>query len=165
MSAMINEIPLDMIINTGASSASSDIVDETVYHKVNNSENITQETELVTDVSPSGLSTNLIQNTPDMKDIQVVAFGSRTLTDIERRYSQREREALAVALAIEKLHLYLFGSHFKLLTDYKAFNNPKSKSLARIEHENLRLQGYAFEVQYTKVGLGNISILWPSLKY
>ena len=57
MSAVINEIPVDMTINTGAS---SDIVDETVYHKVNYSGNITQETELVTDVSPSGLSTNLI---------------------------------------------------------------------------------------------------------
>ena len=120
MSAMINEIPVDMIINTGAS---SDTVDETVYHKVNYSRNITQETELVTNVSP--LSTNLIQNTPNMKDIQVVACGCPTLSDIERRYSQREREALAVALAIEKLQLYLFGSHFKLLTDYKAFQQSK----------------------------------------
>ena len=57
MSAVINEIPVDMIINTGAS---IDILDEMVYHKVNYSGNITQETELVTDVSPSGLSTNLI---------------------------------------------------------------------------------------------------------
>ena len=122
MSAMINEIPVDTIINTGAS---SDIVDEMVYHKVNYSENITQETELVTDVSPSGLSTNLIQNTPNIKDIQVVACGSRTLSDVERRYSQREREALAVVSAIEKLHLYLFVSHFKLLTDYKAFQQSK----------------------------------------
>ena len=54
MSAVIIEIPVDMIINTDAS---TDILDETVYHKVGN---ITQETELVTDVSPSGLSTNLI---------------------------------------------------------------------------------------------------------
>ena len=54
-----------------------------------------------------------------------------------------------MAVGLE-LHLYLFVSHFELLTDCKAFNNPKSKSLAHIEHWNLRLQGYAFEVQHTK---------------
>ena len=56
-----------------------------MYHtKLYYSGNITQETELVTDMSPSGLSTNLIQNTPGMKDIQVVAYGSRALSDVER---------------------------------------------------------------------------------
>ena len=61
---------------------------------------------------------------------------------------------MAVVWAIEKLHLYLFGSHFKLLTDCKAieliFNNPKSKPPARIECWNLRLQRYDFEVQHAK---------------
>ena len=113
-----------------------------------------KETALVTDASPSGLSAILMQSTPGMKDRQVVAYASRALTDVERRYSQTEREALAVVWAIEKLHLYLFGSHFKLLTDCKAieliFNNPKSKPPARIERWNLRLQGYDFEVQHTK---------------
>ena len=113
-----------------------------------------KETELVTDASPSGLSAILMQNTPGTKDRRVVAYASRVLTDVERRYSQTEREALAVVWAIEKLHLYLFGSHFKLLTDCKAveliFNNPKSKPPARIERWNLRLQGYDFEVQHTK---------------
>ena len=113
-----------------------------------------KETALVTDASPSGLSAVLMQSTPGMKDRRVVAYASRALTDVERRYSQTEREALAVVWAIEKLHLYLFGSHFKLLTDCKAieliFNNPKSKPPARIECWNLRLQGYDFEVQHTK---------------
>ena len=113
-----------------------------------------KETELVTDASPLDLSAILMQNTPGIKDQWVVAYASRALTDVERRYSQTEREALAVVWAIEKLHLYLFGSHFKLLTDCKAveliFNNPKSKPPARIEYWNLRLQGYDFEVQHTK---------------
>ena len=113
-----------------------------------------KQTELVTDASPSGLSAILMQNTPGMKDRRVVVYASRALTDVERRYSQTEREALAVVWAIEKLHLYVFGSHFKLLTDCKAieliFNNPKSKPPARIERWNLRLQGYDFEVQHTK---------------
>ena len=114
----------------------------------------TKETELVTDASPSGLSAILMQNTPGKEDRRVVAYASRALTMVERRYSQTEREALAIVWAIEKLHLYLFGSHFKLLTDCKPieliFNNPKSKPPARIERWNLRLQGYNFEVKHTK---------------
>ena len=51
--------------------------------------------------------------------MQLVACASRALTDVERRCSQTERKALAIVWAIERLHLYLFGSHFKLLTDCK----------------------------------------------
>ena len=113
-----------------------------------------KETELLTDASPSGLSAILIQHTPGKDNKRVVAYSSRVLTAVERRYSQTEREALAIVWAIERLHLYLFGSHFKLLTDCKPveliLNNPKSKPPARIERWNLRLQGYDFEVVHTK---------------
>ena len=79
--------------------------------------NPSKETKLVTDASPSGLSAILMQTTPRTGDKRVVAYTSRALTAVERRYSQTEREALAVVWAIEKLHLNLFGSHFRLLTD------------------------------------------------
>ena len=113
-----------------------------------------KETELVTDASPSGLSAILMQNTPGEEDRRVVAYSSRALTDVERRYSQTEREALAIVWAVERLHLYLYGSHFKLITDCKPvqliFSNPKSKPPPRIERWNLRLQGYDFEIVHTE---------------
>ena len=113
-----------------------------------------KETELVTDASPSGLSAILMQNTPGEEDRQVVAYSSRALTDVERRYSQTEREALAIVWVVERLHLYLYGSHFKLITDCKPvqliFSNPKSKPPPCIERWNLRLQGYDFEVVHTE---------------
>ena len=113
-----------------------------------------KETELVTDASPSGLSAILMQNTPGKEDRRVVAYSSRALTDVERRYSQTEREALAIVWAVERLHLYLYGSHFKLITDCKPvqliFSNPKSKPPPHIECWNLRLQGYDFEVVHTE---------------
>ena len=113
-----------------------------------------KETELVTDALPSGLSAILMQNTPGKDDKCVVAYASRALTDVERRYSQTEREALAIVWAIERLHLYLYGGHFKLVTDCKPvqliFSNPKSKPPPRIERWNLRLQGYDFEVVHTE---------------
>ena len=111
-----------------------------------------KETELVTDASPSGLSAILMQNTPG-EDRRVVAYSSRALTDVERRYSQTEREALAIVWAVERLHLYLYGSHFKLITDCKPvqliFSNPKLKPPPRIERWNLE-QGYDFEIVHTE---------------
>ena len=112
-----------------------------------------KETELITDASPTGLSAILMQKTPDSDDRRVVAYASRTLTPVERRYSQTEKEALAIVWAIEKLNIYLYGSHFKLVTDCKPvqliFGNPKSKPPARIERWNLRLQRYDFEAIHT----------------
>ena len=76
------------------------------------------------------------------------------LSDVETRYSQTEKEALAIVWAIERLHLYLYGGHFTLHTDCKPvqliYGNPKSKPPARIERWNLRLQCYDFSVVHTK---------------
>ena len=72
-----------------------------------------KETELVTDASLSGLSTILMQNTPGQEDKRVVAYASQSLTDVKRCYSQTEREVLAIVWAVERLHLYLYGGHFK----------------------------------------------------
>jgi hypothetical protein len=85
---------------------------------------------------------------------------SRSLSPVEQRYSQREKEAFAIVWAIERLHLYLYGGHFTLLTDCKPvqliLSNAKSKPPARIERWNLRLQEYEFTVVHTK-GISNPS--------
>ena len=81
-----------------------------------------------------------------------VAYASRTLTAVERRYSQTEREALTVVWGCEKFHLYLYGTTFDLLSDHKPLEviySPTSKPPARIERWGLRLQPYAFRLQYS----------------
>ena len=109
-----------------------------------------KQTELITDASPFGLSAILLQKSPGMDDRRVVAYASRSLSDVETRYSQTEKEALAIVWAIERLHLYLFGKRFTLITDCKPiqliFGNPKSRPPARIERWNLRLQCYDFDI-------------------
>ena len=111
-------------------------------------------TQLVTDASPTGLSAILSQTTLHQDDRKIVAYISRALTDVERRYSQTEREALAIVWAMERLHIYLYGGHFTLLTDCKPIqmilNNPISKPPARIERWNLRIQDFDFDIQYIK---------------
>ena len=51
-------------------------------------------TEVVTDASPVGLGGILVQEKQGVK--RAVAFASRSLSDVERRYSQSEKKALAV---------------------------------------------------------------------
>ena len=96
-----------------------------------------KQTELTTDASPWGLSAILLQHTPGQDDRRIVAYVSRSLTSVEQRYSQTEKEALAIVWAVERLHTCFYGGHFKLLTDCKPveliFNNKKSRPPARIE--------------------------------
>ena len=80
----------------------------------------------------------------------MIACASRRLTDVEKRYSQVEKEALAVVWACEKLHFYLFGREFVLITDNRAveliFGNPKREQPLRIKRWVLRLAGYRLRV-------------------
>ncbi len=104
-------------------------------------------TELRVDASPVGLGAILMQS--DGHETRPVAYASRTLTDVERRYSQTEKEALAVVWGCEKFHLYLYRTEFKLFTDHKPLEfiySPKGKPPPRIERWALRLQPYRFKV-------------------
>ena len=47
---------------------------------------------------------------------QPVIFITRKLSKAERGYSQTQKEALAVVWAVKKLHKYLYGSHFTIIT-------------------------------------------------
>ena len=66
-------------------------------------------------------------------------------------------EGLSLVWGIEHFRLFLIGSEFDVITDHKAlesiFNNPKSKSPARIEFWMMRLQLYNFKVIYKKGSL------------
>ena len=51
--------------------------------------------------------------------IRPVAYASRSLTDIEQRYAQVEKETLAVTWTCEKFADYLVGLKFHIETDHK----------------------------------------------
>ena len=61
-------------------------------------------TELIVDGSPVGLGAILVQNN------RPIAYGSRALTQVERRYSQTEREALAIVWGYRTLPHVLIWS-------------------------------------------------------
>lgn len=72
---------------------------------------------------------------------------------MEKRYSQIEREALAILWGSEKYHLYLYGKPFSVVTDHKPlvkiFNDPAHRPPLRIERSILKLQPYEFTVEYS----------------
>lgn len=114
-------------------------------------------TQVIADASPVGLGAVLIQH--DEKGPRVIAFGSKSLTDVEKRYCQTEKEALALVWAIEHFHMYLYGKKFELVTDHKPLEvifGTRSKPCARIERWVLRLQAYDYKVIY-KPGKSNIA--------
>ena len=79
----------------------------------------TKQTELITDASPWGLLAILAQKTTTHNDRRIVAYASRSSLEIGRKYSQTEREALAIVWAMERLQIYLRGRKFTLYTDCK----------------------------------------------
>lgn len=105
------------------------------------------DTQVIADASPVGLGAVLVQ---EQKGVQVpICYASRGLTDCERRYSQTEKEALALVWACEKFHPYIYGKEFDLVTDHKpllVIYSPRSKPCARIERWTLRLQPYTFRI-------------------
>ena len=85
------------------------------------------------------------------EELRVISYASRSLSDTKRRYSQTEKEALAIVWACERFHAYLYGAEFELMTDHKPLEcifSPKSKTCARIERWLLRMQPYKFSVKY-----------------
>ena len=87
---------------------------------------------------------------------RAVAFASRSLSDVERRYSQTEKGALAVVWGCEKFSLYLLKiESFQFVTDCKALEviyRPKSKPSARVERWILRLMPFKYTVRHVPSG-------------
>ena len=70
-------------------------------------------TEIIVDASPLALAAILSQ------DCKSIAYASRALSDVEKRYSQTEREALAVMWGCEHFNIYTEGAACTIITDHK----------------------------------------------
>jgi hypothetical protein len=75
---------------------------------------------LQTDASSCAIGAVLLQEFEDGR--RSIAFGSRTLTDQERKFSDFDLEALAVLFGVEKFRMYLEHVEFSLETDNQAIS-------------------------------------------
>lgn len=114
-------------------------------------------TRLIADASPVALGAVLLQF--DKDEPRVISYANKSLSDTERRYSQTEKESLALVWAVERFYYYLAGMEFELVTDHKPLETifkPTANAPARIERWLLRLQPFKFRVIY-KSGKSNIA--------
>ena len=104
-----------------------------------------KETSILVDASPFGLGPILVQ------DNKAICYASRALTDVEKRYSQTDREMLAAVYGVEHFHLYVQGAPFKLITDHKpllGIVKSRNPTTARIDRWRLRIMPYELEFVY-----------------
>ena len=114
----------------------------------------TKRSMVIVDTSPVGISAILAQRQKVSQQYKMIAYASRSLTLSNKRYSQTDKEGLALVWEVEHYRSFLLGAEFDIITDHKAleaiYNNPRSKPPARIERWMLRLQPYNFRVIYKK---------------
>ena len=120
------------------------------------------DTHLVVDAGPHGLGAALLQKGPQDTTFRPVMFSSRTLKDPETRYSQTEKEALAVRWGVKKHRQFLLGAKatFTVITDHRPLVTMFKKSQGdlppRIERFVMDLQEYDYNLVYAP-GVTNMS--------
>lgn len=104
-----------------------------------------EELTIQCDASKNGLGAVLMQNG------KPIAYTSRSMTETETRYSQIEKETLAIVFALDKFHQYAFGRHVNIESDHKPLeaimNKPLSSAPRRLQGMMLRFHSSVQERQ------------------
>ncbi|XP_026054203.1 uncharacterized protein K02A2.6-like [Carassius auratus] len=113
------------------------------------------ELTLACDASPYGVGAVLSQRIKGERVEKPLGFMSRTLTPAEKRYSQLDKEGLAVIFGIHRFHKYLYGRAFTICTDHKPlihlFNETKAvpqMGSPRVQRWAVMLQAYQYNIVY-----------------
>lgn len=104
------------------------------------------------DASSYGLGGVLIQEDGE-NNREIVAYSSRTLTACETRYSQIEKEALALVFATDRFKDYIVGIEITLKTDHRPLTQilqtkHLDKLTPKLQGMRMRLMRYTYSVVY-----------------
>ena len=99
--------------------------------------NPADEIELICDASPTAVGAVMQQNN------KPVLYISKTLSPAERNYSQLDREGLAIVYAVRRLHKYVYGRKFTIVTDHKPLEFLFKPDGCRTSHANQRVLRWA----------------------
>ena len=134
---------------TEAEKSYNDLLNAILRGPVLRSFQTNKRSEVVVDASETTIGAVLEQESHPVVCI------SRRLSKAEVNYSQTQREALAIVWAVRRLHKYLFGSTFLLVTDHKALKyifQPESSlaktTTAMLQRWAIELSAYSYEIQH-----------------
>ena len=104
--------------------------------------------ELYVDASGTGVGACLLQSGED--ESRVIAYGSMTFSETQKRYSVRDRELAAVRWGILNFRCFLAGVPFILVTDHKPliYLNSMSVTNPRLMRTIEELSEFDFEIRY-----------------
>lgn len=119
-------------------------------------------TQLYTDASPVALGAVLVQENQEGMP-RIISFASKLLTEVESRYPQTQKEALAIVWGAEHFWFYLLGRKFLIKTDAQGISfimkkerTASNRMLSRAEGWALRMSRFDFEVEFIE-GVKNIA--------
>ncbi|XP_053681613.1 uncharacterized protein K02A2.6-like [Sabethes cyaneus] len=118
------------------------------------------------DASQFGLGARIAHKFPD-GTVRAICHASRSLSAPESKYSQIEKEGLALVFAVTKFHRMLFGRRFILETDHKpllsifgAKKGIPTYTANRLQRWALTLLLYDFEIRYVSTeSFGHADVL------
>ena len=121
---------------------------------------------LACDASPYGIGA-VLSHVVDGNKEKPIAYASRSLSTAERKYSQLDKEALAIVFGVTRFHQFVYGRQFTLYSDHKPlihiFGETKSvpaMASARIQCWALTLGAYSYNIKFKKGSLqGNADAL------
>ena len=73
---------------------------------------------LACDASPYGVGA-VLSHVVDGDKEQPIAYASRSLSRAEWKYSQLDKEALAIVFGVTRFHQFVYGRQFTLYSDHK----------------------------------------------
>ena len=137
---LVSATTTDFAWTKEADSAYIDLIDAVVNGEVLACFQVGKPSQLIVDASQQALGAVLEQNG------RPVICISRQLSKAECNYAQTQREALAIIWAVRRLHKYLYGHKFDIVTDHRALEHIFSPKASIGKASSSMLQRWAIDL-------------------